>query len=300
MPNCRAIAEGLTPALKAARTAFSLPVVKPTPCSVGAWRGCGLASAVGLPFARLGGSRPRRAASVVTAASKASISALSSRFGAPARSWGKKWRGCESRLPALAFLFGTARGSGALAVGGAENRSGVVSAERWVGMMPTMPPASDRGNGLAEMGPASRTTERAESSPPATAPRTGFRPTSRRDQYRGFGRDPRIVGRQQWPVQQQAHREIPRRPQLIHRDLISCGLIARGWVISWRLLLPERSCGLLGLIKLPGGRPTSDGALPTGVVVVERSRTTTPERRGPILTAPTRQPRLQPWPCLCR
>jgi hypothetical protein len=70
--------------------------------------------------------------------------------------------------------------------------------------------------------------------------------------------------------------------------------------MSWRLLLPERSCGLLGLIKLPGGRPTSDGALTPGVVVVERSRTTTPERRGPILTAPTRQPRLQPWPCLCR
>jgi hypothetical protein len=86
----------------------------------------------------------------------------------------------------------------------------------------------------------------------------------------------------------------------LHRDLISCGLIARGWVMSWRLLLPERSCGLLGLIKLPGGRPTSDGALTPGVVGVERSRTTTPERRGPILTAATRQPRLQPWPCLCR
>ena len=57
---------------------------------------------------------------------------------------------------------------------------------------------------------------------------------------------------------------------------------------------------MLGLITLPGGRPTGDGALTPGVAVVERSRTTTPERRGPILTAPTRQPRLQPWPCLCR
>lgn len=86
----------------------------------------------------------------------------------------------------------------------------------------------------------------------------------------------------------------------LHRDLISCGLIARGWVMSWRLLLPERSCGLLGLITLPGGRPTGDGALTPGVAVGERSRTTTPERRGPILTASPRQPRLQPWPCLCR
>ena len=144
MPNCRAIAEGLTPALKAARTAFSLPVVnEPAACPAG------VASAVGFSFARLGGSRPRRSASVVTAASRASISALSSRFSAPARSWGKKWRGGEARLPALALLCGTARGSGALAVGGAENRSGVVSAERRVGMTPTMPPASDRCNGLA-------------------------------------------------------------------------------------------------------------------------------------------------------
>ena len=95
IPNCRAIAEGLTPALKAARTAFNLPVVnEPAACSAG------VASAVGFSFARLGISRPRRSASVVTAASRASISALSSRFSAPARSWGKKWRG-GARLPAL-------------------------------------------------------------------------------------------------------------------------------------------------------------------------------------------------------
>ena len=53
-------------------------------------------------------------------------------------------------------------------------QSGVVSAERRVGMTPTMPPATDRGNGLAEMedqGPA-RAPER------ATAARTGFRPSS--------------------------------------------------------------------------------------------------------------------------
>src|SRR6185369_3095879 len=52
IPNCRAIAEGLTPALKAARTAFSLPVVnEPAPSSARAWRGCGFASAVGFSFA---------------------------------------------------------------------------------------------------------------------------------------------------------------------------------------------------------------------------------------------------------
>jgi hypothetical protein len=128
MPNCRAIAEGLTPALKAARTAFSLPVVnEPVPA--------------GRIFDRLGGSRRRRSASVVTAASRASISALSSRFSAPARSLGKKWRG-----------RGAASGSGAFAVGDSENRSGVASAERRVGMMPTMPPAADCGNGPVARG----------------------------------------------------------------------------------------------------------------------------------------------------
>jgi Putative glycolipid-binding len=71
--------------------------------------------------------------------------ALFSRFSAPARSLGKKRRGCEARLPGCALLCGTARGSGAFAIGGAENRSGVCT-ERRVGMMPTMPPAVDRGN----------------------------------------------------------------------------------------------------------------------------------------------------------
>ena len=49
IPNCLAIADGLTPALKAARTAFSLPVVnEPSPAS---WRRCDFASAIGFSFA---------------------------------------------------------------------------------------------------------------------------------------------------------------------------------------------------------------------------------------------------------
>jgi hypothetical protein len=146
IPNCRAIAEGLTPALKAARTAFSLPVVsEPAPSSAGARRRCGFASAVDFSFAGPGGSRPRRSASVVTAASRVSISALSSRLSAPAKSLGRKWRCCGAWFSASGLPFGTAEGSAAV-IGGAENRSGVVSAGRRVGMPPTMPPVAHRGN----------------------------------------------------------------------------------------------------------------------------------------------------------
>ena len=125
----------MTPALKAARTAFSFPVVnEPAPSSATSWRRCGLASATGFSFAGLGGRRPRRSASVVTAASSASISASSNRLNAPARSLGKKWRGCKARLSGTALPFGAAEGPAAGAVGGAENRSGVVSAGRRIDM----------------------------------------------------------------------------------------------------------------------------------------------------------------------
>ena len=135
IPNCLAIADGLTPALKAARTAFSLPVVnEPAPSSAASWRRCGFASATGFSFAGLGGRRPRRSASVVTAASSASISTSSNRFSAPAKSFGKKWRCCEARLSGPALPFATAEGPAAVTVGGAENRSGVVSVGRRVGM----------------------------------------------------------------------------------------------------------------------------------------------------------------------
>ena len=134
IPNCLAIADGLTPALKAARTAFSLPVVNETPpYSAASWRRCGFASATRFSFAGLGGRRPRRSASVVTATSRASISTSSNRFSAPAKSFGKKWRCCEARLFGP-LPFGTAEGSAAVTVGGAENRSGVVAAARRVGM----------------------------------------------------------------------------------------------------------------------------------------------------------------------
>ena len=147
IPNCLAIAGGLTPALKAARTAFSLPVVnEPVRSPAASWRRCVFASATGFSFAEPGGRRPRRSASVVTAASSASISTSSNRFSAPARSSGKKLRCCEARVSGLALPFGTAEGPAAVMVGRAENRSGVVSVGRRVGMPPTMPPVAHRGN----------------------------------------------------------------------------------------------------------------------------------------------------------
>jgi hypothetical protein len=146
IPNCLAIADGLTPALKAARTAFSLPVVnEPGPSWAASWRRCGFASATGFSFAGLGGHRPRRSASVVTAASSASISTSSNRLSAPAKSFGKKWRCCAAKLSGPALPFGTAEGPAVVTVGRAENRSGVVSAGRRVGMPPTMPPVAHRG-----------------------------------------------------------------------------------------------------------------------------------------------------------
>lgn len=157
IPNCLAIADGLTPALKAARTAFSLPVVnEPAPSSATSWRRCGFASATGFSFAGLGGRRPRRSASVVTAASSASISTSSNRFSAPARSSGKKWRCCEAGLFGPALPFGTAEGPAAVTVGRAENRSGVVSAGRRVGMPPTMPPVAHRSNSWQDYNHAAR------------------------------------------------------------------------------------------------------------------------------------------------
>src|SRR6478736_2035883 len=55
IPNFLAIAEGLTPALKAARTAFCLPAVNEPAPSSASCRCCGLASGTAFSFARLGG-----------------------------------------------------------------------------------------------------------------------------------------------------------------------------------------------------------------------------------------------------
>ena len=146
-PRYRAAVSLLGAVLRLTRIAFSLPVVnEPAPSSEASWRRCGFPSAPGFSFAGLGGRRPRRLASVVTAASSASISTSSNRFSAPPRSFGKKWRCCEVRPSGPALPFGTAEGPAAFTVGRAENRSGVVSAGRRVGMPPTMPPVAHRGN----------------------------------------------------------------------------------------------------------------------------------------------------------
>jgi hypothetical protein len=130
IPNCLAIADGLTPALKAARTAFSLPVVnEPAPSWAASWRRWRLCISYWLLFTGLGGRRPRRSASVVTAASSASISTSSNRSSAPAKSFGNHAAGCPVRLCPL-----EQPGPAAVTVGGAENSSGVVSAGRRVGM----------------------------------------------------------------------------------------------------------------------------------------------------------------------
>ena len=72
--------------------------------------------------------------------------AVADNVSAPAKSFGKRWRCCEARPSGSALPFGTAEGPAAVTVGGAENRSSVVSAGRRAGMLPTMPPVAHRGN----------------------------------------------------------------------------------------------------------------------------------------------------------
>ena len=118
--NCRAIVDGLTPALKAARTAFCWPEVSRELSS--GWRVFGA-------FPRLG-RRRRRSVSAVTAASSAPSSASSRCFSAPTKSFGRRWRGCGAGLSRLRFPGEASRFAGAI-----ENRSGVVSAERRGGII---------------------------------------------------------------------------------------------------------------------------------------------------------------------
>ena len=68
IPNCLAIAAGLTPALKAARTAFSLPVVnEPPPYSAASWCRCGFALAAGFSFAiRFLTTRGQKTTAIIT------------------------------------------------------------------------------------------------------------------------------------------------------------------------------------------------------------------------------------------
>ena len=90
IPNWRAIAEGLTPALKAARTAFSLPVVRdPPPASMGAWWACVFASAANFSFDRCAERRPRRSASVASRQRPRPVSSTTS-IGSPFRIAGRR------------------------------------------------------------------------------------------------------------------------------------------------------------------------------------------------------------------
>jgi hypothetical protein len=134
IPNCRAMTAGLTPALKAARTAFSLPFLSNlAPSSAAGSTACGSGASVDASFDGDSVTRPRRLASAVTAARRASISASSSRASAPAKSLGRKWRGCEARLSCPALVVWTVGRSDGFVVVEVENRSGV-SVDRRAGM----------------------------------------------------------------------------------------------------------------------------------------------------------------------
>jgi hypothetical protein len=92
IPNCRAIRDGVMPALKAARTAFSFPDVK----AVGASTCCRLR---GLLLDEI--FLPRRFCSASTAESNRSRSRSSSRLIALVKSLGKICRGDEVAVVAL-------------------------------------------------------------------------------------------------------------------------------------------------------------------------------------------------------
>ena len=94
IPNCLAMAEGFTPALNAARTAFVFPTANEGAAllaRVCVERSNGGSVSIGLAVVVLESSgRPRRLASLVTVASSMSISLSSSRVSAPAKSVGKR------------------------------------------------------------------------------------------------------------------------------------------------------------------------------------------------------------------
>ena len=84
IPNCRAIRDGVTPTLKAARTAFNFPLVNGSgTCSTRRLRGLSSKS---------GGFLPRRCCSAEATATNWSSSASVSRFIAFGRSLGRTWR----------------------------------------------------------------------------------------------------------------------------------------------------------------------------------------------------------------
>ena len=136
IPNCRAIRDGVIPALKAARTAFNFPLVSGSETS-STRRLRGLSS-------KAGGFLPRRCCSAEATATNWSSSASVSRFIAFGRSLGRTCRtaavlagddgsgltGDEKRSPTV------------------ENRSGVVGPMRSLRMVLILPPPSQGGKGV--------------------------------------------------------------------------------------------------------------------------------------------------------
>ena len=134
IPNCLAIADGLTPALKAARTAFSLPVVnEPAPSSEASWRRCGFASATGFSFAGAGGSLT----GTLSFSGDSQKQRIDFHIIQPFQCSGQVLRVGAAAMPGCpgpVLPFGTAEGPAATTVGRAENRSSVVSVGRRLGM----------------------------------------------------------------------------------------------------------------------------------------------------------------------
>ena len=121
MPNCLAIFEGLTPALKAARTALNFPGVNETgPASTGRLLGV---------FACEGGFLPRRCCSAITATCICSSSWSLRCLIAAGKSLGKTCRGDEAALSAVGIggLDGSKDGSRGNTV---EKRLGIIGSLR--------------------------------------------------------------------------------------------------------------------------------------------------------------------------
>jgi hypothetical protein len=117
IPNCRAIRDGVIPALKAARTAFNFPLVNESGASSNR-RLRELSS-------KAGGFLPRRCCSAKATATNWSSSASASRFIAFGRSLGRM---CRTALPVGDDGGGVAGGEKCSRPGG--NRSGVVEPMR--------------------------------------------------------------------------------------------------------------------------------------------------------------------------
>ena len=139
MPNCLAIFEGLTPALKAARTALNFPGVNET----------GAASSGRLlgVFSCEGGFLPRRCCSAVTAAISCSSSWSLRCLIAAGKSLGKTYRDDEAALSAAGAggLGGSKDDSRGNTV---EKRLGIIESFRPLPIMAIMPLSHYRGNGL--------------------------------------------------------------------------------------------------------------------------------------------------------